>query len=29
MVTMAPRNVIQMNKNLDNSYELMMPSLKP
>jgi hypothetical protein len=26
---MAPKNVIQMNKNLDNSSELMMPSLKP
>ena len=29
MVTMAPRNVIQMNKNRDSSSELIMPSLKP
>jgi len=29
MVTIAPKNVIQMNKKRDNSSELMMPSLKP
>ena len=29
IVTMAPKKVIQMNKNRDNSSELMMPSLKP
>ena len=29
MATMAPKNVIHMNKNRDSSSELMMPSLKP